>query len=132
MYYIIAVAIAIIIAIIEGVTDARIIKKAGNVSHVIRDRGAVLVLLSIMCTGLMYNENLLELWLQLIIVGVNLSAAYWIVFELSLNITMGWDIFYIGKTAKTDIVLRRLFGKATQIAVFVLKLSIFIGSTILL
>ena len=132
LFYLLAAIIVIVISIVEGDSAAFIIKQTGNVSHNITPRVWFLTVLSLICAGLLYDEMLWLLWLQIIIIGVNLSALYWVVFEMALNISMGWDVLHVGNTARTDIILRNVLGKRVEILTFILKLTLIIGSSLLI
>lgn len=101
-----------IIAKLEGAHDARKAKKGGKIMHglslAVRVLGGALGALAVNY----YFTQLLEHWLiATALLLFTLAGYYFLVFDVTYNLTMELPVNNIGSTANTDKGLKRLFSQ---------------------
>lgn len=86
---ILAISFSVLFPIIEGYIDSETIKEVWYINH---KRNIIIV--AILYVLFFSFTNLVYLVMQ--------PAIYWLLHDLSLNLFMGWPLFYLGETAEVD------------------------------
>jgi hypothetical protein len=112
---------SLIASVIEGYVDARKINKGRYIGHTLSAVGRVFV-------AVMFSYGLFYGWYHIASIIVVLLSIYWIFFDFSVNLFRGKDLFYVGKTATVDKIVRRVKFDGVNLLffkVFLLVISLF-------
>ena len=95
-----------IIAWIEGYLDGKQILKGKYPEHMLS--AAVRVGINLATVVVVYYMVLGFTIIACALIFVGSLAVYWLFIDLSINITRNKDLFYVGRTAKTDRAIRKI------------------------
>ena len=113
---IIQIALFIILAIVNGLIDGRLINSGKNIDHTSSAiiRGILLGMISL-------------LNFKVFILG---ASIFWIIFEIVLNLTRKKPVLYVGFTSKLDKLTRTIFPKNTGVYYLLVKILVLVLSII--
>jgi hypothetical protein len=102
----------ILFTVINAIFDYELIKRGKKVNHTLEAliRGVIIALLS--------------LGDQFILTFIFNASVFWIIFELLLNISIKQHPLFVGTTATTDKIIRRIFPINTGYYLLTIKLII--------
>ena len=128
--HIIAILFISFLALKEGISDAKVIKAKYGIKHgeSFVFRILIVSIVAFIVTGVyhtVYNLHYLITTMSYVWV---LGSIYWILFELTLNIKVGWGLFYTGSTSAIDIILTKIENKTRPWFDIVIKLASLTGS----
>ena len=126
-YYTFYTLVGIIPALLFGYLEGTHLKKGNYIQNNYKAiRNTAFAIIGIIGSYLITKDCVLTL--SLLFCG---SASYYLVFDYALNYFWGKPIFYIGDTALTDKLLKRLFKTNINQYVFLFKFWIWFLSVII-